>query len=178
MPETITQDESLPASYYSMTPWTHSNVLEGQDAEPPEDLIWQRIEAYTAHRYTARTVVWKIEGAGEWVAPLTPVSSISWEVWDGSAWAATTVDAGPYGYCLTTDGPYRATATVGSGTPPEAVQEAWRRLYEYTRGISEQFKGDAAAIKDGDWYEAVRGWTGKALQLSGAADLLRPYRKA
>lgn len=184
MAVTLRQAESLPASYPSVTAYPHRPAYTGSsdpmhdDAVIDPSLIWQRLESYIVHRWTARAVVWTVEGPGEWIPPLTPVvGSITWELWDAvNGWEAVTVDAGPLGYCLDTSGTYRATATVGSGTPPEAVLEAWRRLHEFTRGIAEQFKGDVATIS-GDGGEVVRGWTGKAMQLSGAADLLRPYRR-
>src|SRR3546814_16627069 len=74
-------------------------------------------------------------------------------------------------------GPYRFTATVGEGGSPapevpEAVQEAWRRLHEYSRGIAEQFREDASHVREEE-TETIRGWTGKAIQICGAADLLR-----
>ena len=34
------------------------------------DMIWQRIEAYIAHRWTERDVTWIVEGPGEWHPPL------------------------------------------------------------------------------------------------------------
>src|SRR3546814_4587644 len=77
---------------------------------------------------------------------------------------------------------YRFTATVGEGGSPapevpEAVQEAWRRLHEYSRGIAEQFREDASHVREEE-TETISGWTGKAIQICGAADLLRPYRRA
>lgn len=74
-------------------------------------------------------------------------------------------------------GLYRITADVGAGPVPPDVTEAYRRLHEYSRGIAEQFRADAA-YRSGFDAEIVAGWTGKALQLSGAADLLRSYRRA
>lgn len=179
MAVTLKQDEALPASYPAVTPYSHRPVFAGEDAELDPTLIWQRLESYIAWRWTARAVVWTVEGPGEWIPPLTPVvGAITFELWNAvSGWEAVTVDPGPLGHCLETSGTYRATATIGEGTPPEAVLEAWRRLHEYSRGVAEQFKNDAAFVR-GMETEIVRGWTGKAMQLSGAADLLRPYRRA
>lgn len=178
MAVTLRQDESLPASYPSVTPYPHWPIYPWQDAELDPDLIWQRLESYIAHRWTPRAVVWTIEGPGEWIPPLTPiVGSIAWELWNAAnGWEAATVDPGPLGHCLEASGHYRATASVGEGDPPEAVLEAWRRLHEYTRGIAEQSRAGAAFVQSGE-SEMTRGWTAKALQLSGAADLLRPYRR-
>jgi hypothetical protein len=171
MATTLKQDESLPASYPAVSPYDH--YFSGEEVVDPA-IIWQRLESYIAWRWTARAVVWTVEGPGAWAPPLTPVvGAIAWEVWN-AAWEAVSVDPGPLGHCLE-GGTYRATATIGEGEPPEAVLEAWRRLHEYSRGIAEQFKGDAALIRNSE-AETTRGWTAKAMQLSGAADLLRPYR--
>jgi len=168
MAATIKQTEAIPANY----PTT------GNDA------IWQRIEAYIAHRFTERAVTWIVEGCGEWEPPLKPATLSTSEIWNGAAWEAIEAPDAPLGgYWLSGEGPYRFTATVGDGDVPEAVMEAFNRLQShlseladadmpegvssYTVGIGEVREGfhrDANAIA-------------QAIQNSGAADLLRPYRK-
>ena len=146
-------------------------------------MIWQRIEAYIAHRWTEREVVWIIAAdAGEELTPrLTPVNSHSAEIWDGSAWQAVTLLEGPEGLCIPSGGRYRITASVGAGDPPEAIREAFRRLHEYARGIAESWRAETAVYRNDSGQsgsQAPAGWAGKAIQLSGAADLLRSYRRA
>ena len=177
MAETIKQTEAIPASYPSVTPrWVVEEVAE--DNAPDPDQLWQRIESYIAHRWTARDVVWIVEGEGYWQPPLTPATVSAVEVWESYAWTETTPPASPYGgYEFPGDGPYRITASVGGGDVPAAVQEAYMRLHEYSRGIVDSFKNEQAYI-GGETSTIVTGWTAKALQLSGAADLLRPYRRA
>lgn len=178
MAETIKQIEAIPASYPDVTPFNRlGHIDDVQDAPTNVDQIWQRIEAYTAYRWTEREVIWTVEGCGDWTPPLTPVTITATEKWDGGAWVSATLPEGPYGYCLPSDGPYRITATVGGGDVPAAVQEAFKRLHEYTRGINDSFKNETAYRQSGD-TEVVANWTAKALQLSGAADLLRKYRRA
>jgi len=181
--ELLSELEAAPASYPAVMAYPHRNMgssapLEG-DAFIDDDLVWQRIEGYIAWRWTPRTVTWTVAGPGEWTPRLAPVVAFdTTEIWNGSAWEAVTLDPSPLGgFVLAGEGPYRVTATVGAGTPPEAVQEAWRRLHEYSKGVAEQWRGDAAFRSDGE-TEVIGGWTGKALQLSGAADLLRPFRRA
>lgn len=178
MATTIKQNEAIPAAYPVVTAFNRLGFVEDSDAPTNEAQVWQRIEAYTAHRWTPRQVVWTVGGCGDWAPPLTPATVTLVEVWEMGAWSETVPTPSPYGgYEFAGDGPYRITATVGGGDVPAAVQEAYKRLHEYTRGINDSFKNETAHISDGDG-EIARNWTGKALQLSGAADLLRPYRRA
>ena len=183
MSVTLKQVEAIPATYPAVTGLSVAAVA----LDPA--MIWQRIESYIAYRWTARAVVWTVEGSGEWTAPLTPATLTTVEVWDGAAWVEAFPVASPLGgYDLAACGPYRITATVGSGTPPAAVLEAFRRLAEYSVEVRKDGMvsghpshtshstdiGDA--IKES--YTRSANWTARAMQLSGAADLLRPYRRA
>ena len=177
MAETIKQTEAIPASYPSVSPrWVIEQAPE--DEVPDDAQIWQRIESYIAYRWTERQVIWIVQGCGEWVPPLTPTTITTVECWQGGEWVeATPVATALGGYDFAGDGPYRITADVGSGTPPAAVQEAFKRLHEYSRGIVDSFKNQPAQIGDSE-DGIMANWTARALQLSGAADLLRPYRRA
>ncbi|MDJ0979258.1 MAG: hypothetical protein QNI87_12095 [Erythrobacter sp.] len=177
MAETIDETEAVPLDYPD-TPSGLSTAAAALDA----NAIWQRIEAYTAHRYTDREVTWLVEGKGHWGFPLTPATLSSAERWTGEAWEAVTLSAGPYGYCLPDEGPYRIIADVGAGTVPAAVSEAFRRLAEYLAddtdraGVSDYMVNMGGAIQES--YKRNPAWTARAMQYSGAADLLRPYRRA
>ncbi|MAW87171.1 MAG: hypothetical protein CMJ42_11635 [Phyllobacteriaceae bacterium] len=170
MAVTLKQVEAIPESY----------PLAGNET------AWQRIEAYTAHRWTARQVIWTVEGPGEWSAPLTPATVTETEIWQDDAWTSVTLRAGPMGgYVLDGEGPYRITATVGGGTPPAAVREAHSRLTAYLDalaaddlpvGISQYSVGLGGEIRE--HFERDPNTVAKAMQASGAADLLRPYRRA
>lgn len=180
MAEIIKQTEAMPEAYPTVTAYPHrSGELMPDDVEIDGSIVWQRIEAYVAHRWTPREVVWIIEGnAGdEWTSPLVPLVSHTAERWDGSAWASVTLLSGPLGLCLPSDGTFKVTATVGGGDLPEAVQEAFWRLHEYSVGIAGSFRNEASYRTMGD-TEVSPNWAAKALILSGAADLLRPYRRA
>ncbi|WP_128910776.1 hypothetical protein [Tropicibacter alexandrii] len=177
MAETIKQTEALPASYPEIAPRWVSGQLTGTDFEPDPAQLWQQIERHVAHRWTAREVVWIVEGEGDWRPPLTPATIATVEVWENQSWTETTPPPSPFGgYALPSDGPYRITASVGSGTPPADVVEAFRRLHEYSRGIVDSFKNEPAFT--GGEEGIPRAWAAKALHLSGAADLLRNYRRA
>ena len=178
----ISQVEDIPAEYPDVT-----GILSETASAIDTDAIWARIESYIAYRFTPRTVVWTVEGGGEWTPALTPVISFTAEVWEMGSWVTTTLQEGPFGYCLISDGPYRITAQVGGGDAPAAVTEAFRRLAEYSASIGEDswFRGRAGTTSftgkiDEMEVSGTRSatWTAKAIQNSGAADLLRPYRRA
>ncbi|WP_037471600.1 hypothetical protein [Sinorhizobium fredii] len=181
MATTIKQTEAIPASY----PATPSGLSTAAQALDP-DMIWQRIEAYIAYRWTSRNAAWIVEGCGEWNPPLTPATVSTVEVWEDYAWTETTLDPSPLGgYFLPGDGPYRFTATVGGGSPaptvPEAVNEAFRRLAEYMAAD----RGTAGVTREQTSVGSITvatsrssSWMAQAMQNSGAGDLLRPYRRA
>jgi hypothetical protein len=60
---TLRQDEAVPSSYPPL-PWQLSPAALALDS----DFSWQRLESYVAWRWTARAVVWTVEGCGEPVA--------------------------------------------------------------------------------------------------------------
>ena len=93
--------------------------------------------------------------------------------------------ASPYGgFFLPACGPYRFVATVGDGSPapelPAIVLEAFRRLVEYMAAPA----GEAGARQStvsiesiSESYSKSEAWTARAMQNSGAADLLRSFRR-
>jgi hypothetical protein len=99
------------------------------------------------------------------------------EKWDGGAWETVTLDPSPLGYDLQI-ATYRVTATVGStDAPPEAVLEAYRRLAEYFAQVRTDPASGHTSIQDGDFsFDRPAAWAARAMQYSGAADLLRSYR--
>lgn len=181
MTTTIKQTEAAPESYPTIP--TSPAILSDAAAALDPVFIWQRIESYVAHRWTERDVTWIVEGPGEWSPPLSPATISTVEIWAGDDWESVTPDAAPLGYWLPGAGPYRFTGTVGDDDAdlPANVLEAFRRLAEYMA---------ARAGKQGATREAVQAgsvsvttsrsasWLAEALANSGAADLLRPYRRA
>ncbi|MGB3456200.1 MAG: hypothetical protein WBA35_07555 [Litorimonas sp.] len=167
------EDEAIPASYPAAT------APDGVDAAA----VWQRIEAYTRTRYTDRAVTWTLEGdtGDDWNPPLSPVTAIQAERWDGDAFVPVGLSDGPLGHSLPMRGTYRVTAQVGSGDAPAAVLEAFRRLATYLAddddraGVSSYSVNMGGAIQES--YSRNAAHTARALQNSGAADLLRPYRR-
>lgn len=185
MPDVLKQVEAIPASYPATPPG-----LSAKAAALDAAALWARIEEYTTHRFTERGVVWIIEGCeGEdWTPPLAPLVSQSAEKWENGAWVAVTLESGPVGLCLPSDGTFRITAQVGAGPVPAAVSEAFRRLAEYSVEIgTDGLMGGHASHAQHDvnlggeineGFRRSQMWAARALQISGAADLLRPYRRA
>jgi hypothetical protein len=178
MIDLLQQQEAVPAAYPD-APSGLTAEAEALDA----DMIWARIEAYTAHRYTVREIVWTISGfAGdEWTPPIGPVVSQTAERWDGEAWGEVTLLAGPLGLCLPSDGTFKVTAQVGDGDVPVAVSEAFRRLAEYMADDPGRVGTTSFTDKIGPLEESITRaptWLARAMQYSGAGDLLRNYRRA
>lgn len=176
------QTEAAPEQYPAADV-TLSEAALGLDA----DMVWQRIEAYTVHRWTPRAVVWVVEGPGEWVPPLSPAAIDAVEVWSkgAEAWEAASLSPSPLGgYHLPASGPYRFTGIVGeppSPLPdlPANVREAFRRLAEYMAAkpgkpgaMSESVTAGSVSLS----HRRSASWMAEAMQNSGAADLLRRYR--
>lgn len=174
----LKRDEAIPAAYPA-APAGLSPAAAALDAAA----LWQRIEGYIAHRWTPREVVWTGTGPGEFEPDLAPATITAQEVWDGTAWQPASLAASPLdGAVLDGEGPYRFTATVGGGAVPAGVTEAFRRLAEYLAdtsdrsGVSSYTVGMGGAVDES--YQRNPDWVAKAMQLSGAGDLLRSYRRA
>lgn len=176
MAVTTKQAEATPATY----PATPSGV--SAEVSALANVIWARIESYVAHRWTEREVIWTVEGPGEWSPPLKPATISKIEIWNGTGWDDCTPDASPLGgYWLPASGPYRFTATVGSGaTVPDLVSEAFKRLGNYMAANPGKPGASRESVSAGsistDWNRSA-SWMALAMQNSGAGDLLRTFRK-
>ena len=175
--EILQRDEAVPASYPAM-PSGLSTAAMMLDS----GALWARIEAHTAHRFTTREVVWTVEGPGEFKPDLQPATITAREVWDGVAWITASLSDGPLGgVLLNGEGPYRFTADVGGGDVPAPVSEAYRRLAEYLAEDGNPAGASSYSYKLGDVEETTQrspAHVARALQNSGAADLLRTFRRA
>ncbi|MCI5110406.1 MAG: hypothetical protein MRY75_07605 [Marivita sp.] len=175
----IKQFEAVPTAYPAAP-----SGLSAEAAALDPDMIWARIEAYIAHRWTPRQVIWIVEGDGDWCPNLAPLEVTAEEMWNGTAWVSATVYASPYGgYRLTQAGLFRFTGTVGAnaGDVPAAVFEAFKRLASYYADCDDRAGANSVSERLGDLETSVTrnpAWMARAMQNSGAADLLRPYRRA
>ncbi|MEE4303589.1 MAG: hypothetical protein V2J19_05490 [Wenzhouxiangella sp.] len=172
----IRQDEGTPTSYPTI-----SGLSTAADALN-HDALWKRIEDWIAYRFGEREVIWTVIGPGNFIPPLTPYTVDTSEKWNGSEFETVTLKDAPLGFELD-DATYRITATVGTtDDPPEAVVEAFTRLAEYLADdaqMSRTVNGQTIRLGSGVEYQAERpnAWQARALHLSGAADLLRGYRR-
>ena len=168
MAETVNQQEAIPATY----------PTEGDDA------IWQRIEGWCAQRWTPRQVVWIVDGPGAWKPPLSPATITTTEIWRNGAFEAKAPEVAPHGGLnLLHCGPYRLTATVGADNPaPAIVMEAFQRLKGFAEADHGGLPGASSyGVTTGQISENFRrnpAFMARALEMSGAADLLRQYRRA
>lgn len=174
---TLLQDEATPESYPT-SPSTLSTTAAALDPA----MVWQRLEAHVAYRWTEREVKWIVDGPGAWRPPLAPATITATEVWTGESWLSVTLTPTPAGgFELPSSDAYRFSATVGGGDVPAAVTEAFRRLAEYMAAkagkpgaTSERIQAGSIALS----HSRDANWMAQALQSSGAADLLRHYRRA
>lgn len=174
MAETLYQTEDIPADY--------PEVLDlpcQLDIEP--DYLWQRMEHYVAHRWTPREVTWLARGAGEWRPPLTPATIDQAHIWTGEDWEEITLSPAPLGFVLPS-GRFKIVCTVGADNPlPAAVEEAFRRMVDYVNAGDRGIAGASSfTVSEGDLTETVSrnpAFVARALINSGAADLLRAYRR-
>lgn len=148
------------------------------------EVIWRRIEAWIAWRWGLRPAAFIVEGGcGSWRPPLYPLVATTVEAWNGEGWEAVTLAADPLGGLkLGSATHYRIAGALGiDDTPPEDVCEAYRRLAGYF-SRTERHPGASAFTDEIGSLRQVEDraptWLARALTYSGAADLLRPYRRA
>lgn len=195
MSATLKITEGAPASYPQVVAPTPA---DGSQLQMIANTAWQRVEAYIAHRWGSRSIEYIADGPGSWQPRLTPTTITSAEIWRDGAWAPVTLAADPFGgYNLDAE-TYCFTGTCGSDDePPRAVKSAVFRLIEYflavdetprderplrsfsyeRRGVDPLASVHSPAPDQGVSFERTGAtWVSRALQHSGAADLLRPFR--
>lgn len=191
MGRTIMWDEGEPETWPQVDPDDVGPVPAEPEADEPAlrnhaRVAWQRIESWVAYRWSVRAAEFIVEGPGEWVPNVRPFTPSSIEQWIENTWVSTVVAPSPLGgYCLEAVGPYRFIGQLGTDTPPPpVVKEAVWRLSKYLEAIEatpadersltrhKVDLGSALVVE----REQAANWMARAIQLSGAADLLRPYR--
>lgn len=192
MPSTLSIEEGVPEDGYPVIA-----VGNGPQTAKIVETAWQRVESWIAHRWGERPVTFIVEGPGEWVPPLRPFTPDTIEAWIDNAWVSAVVAPSPLGgFCLDRVGPFRFIGDLGSiDEPPRAVKEAVFRLAEYYNAIdgvpaserplskikaTEAYSDDdgvTTVLRDVEREQANPNWIARAMQMSGAADLLRPWRK-
>lgn len=138
--------------------------------------LWSRIFHHIRWRWPARVVTWIVEADCIFVSPLKPATVTALDIWAKHAreWQNVGLLDAPVGIDLPQPGLYRVTADVGGATVPDDVQAAYQRLSDYMTSLSD---AGATRISDGDFtIQRTSLAASNAMILSGAADLLRPYR--
>jgi hypothetical protein len=178
-------EEAAPADY----PVLYTYDVDGNLAEEPLIIdrgIWDRLEQYTAFRWRERQAVWTVQGVGEWQPHITPLQNITVDLWDEDSltWGATSLDATPIGGLKVPDDQvYRIKATVGDNAAaiPDVFVAAYERLAEYHAADTSPAGVATHSLRLGDGYEESvnrnPNYVGRAMQYSGAADLIRQYRR-
>lgn len=205
MAELMREIEAVPEEWPAV-PADHLIQIADAAGQPVEgDLgwVWQRVEAYCRERWTPRQVVWLVQGGGDWTPPLSPVRVEMMESWAGD-WMPHAGKRSPWGALVLSGKAHRITAIVGESNPaPPVVVKAVARLANYLMQQVDARDPDlwatkmrwivtppdeavtvgegAASITRGqkteESYERASDYIAKALQYSGAADLLRSYRR-
>lgn len=147
--------------------------------------VWARLDAWNAWRWGERNCSFVVEGPGDWRAPLLPFSTLTIEVWFDGAFVSAVLPPSPLGgYCLESVGPYRFAGLLGdTADPPEAVFEAARRLGQFLVTVAARNFDNAILTKESseevDSFEyGSPNVAARAMQYSGAGDLLRRYRRS
>lgn len=157
-------------------------VVVSTAAEPYVTAAWVRIESYIAHRWAPRAVEFIAEGPGCWTPALTPFALETIERWDGASWAETEPALSPMGYELG-DGTYRISGVAGDSDAdvPALAIEAVKRLAEFMATPPGRPGASSEAVTAGSVTISTTrspSWMAKAIDNSGAADLLRNFRRA
>jgi hypothetical protein len=146
--------------------------------------VWARLEGWIAHRWGERDCVFISEGPGDWRPPLQPFSTLTIEIWEAGDWVSAVIPPSPLGgYCLESIGPFRFTGTLGADDdPPAIVLEAAWRLGAYLATVAARdFENIVVTKETSDEVDSFEygspNVAARAMQYSGAADLLRRFRR-
>lgn len=175
MATTLEVIESAPAAFPEIP-----NLAEGIEVAT----VWARIDGWINARWGERECAFIVEGPGHWRAPLYPFIVATIEIWDASEWVSAVIAPSALaGYQLEGVGPYRFMGILGDAAdPPAIVLEAARRLGAYlVAAASRQFENAILTKESSDEIDSFEyappANAAKALQYSGAADLLRRFRR-
>lgn len=142
--------------------------------------VFDRLEQWTGYRWGVRNFTAVITGPGCWNAPVGPATYTDVEAWVSDHWELGEIRPAPVGLEFS-GGTFRVSGTVGTvNEPAESVMEAWRRYAEY---IAQNQKNPGLSRYSRTIGDYSLSWTrdrnalAKAMAGSGAADLLRKYRK-
>lgn len=174
------------AEIYSITQWESEPeswpAVEGVTGDILA-ICWKRVEHFIARRFVPRQVVWTMTtSGGDWQPPLGRIYEADAFVWANGDWESATIKRAPGGYVLPC-GNVQINCTVGQpgASIPASVKEAVKRLAAYLTAEPVMPAGARSySANVGQLSESISAdpaGQAKALQNSGAADLLRSYRR-
>ena len=166
--------------------WPVLNDMSDQAFYVPAGSYWGRIESWISRRWPERSAVFIVQGPGLWRPCPEPFTVASVEEWRDNAWTSLDMEqaaplASPVGFTLPGEALFRFTGTLGDDDlpVPAMVMEAARRLAEFYACSNLEGVGSIHArerLGDYSTHGRPSTWQGRSLELSGAADLLRPWR--
>lgn len=144
--------------------------------------IWSRLELWCGYRWQARSFSAVICGPGEWSAPVAPVTYADVEIWRDDHWELSELRPGPLGLEFGS-GTFRVTGTAGDDQSPGAdAVEAYRRYAEFLAETGKRPGYESWSLSvEGAFslnWKRERNALAKGIYGSGAADMLRQYRRA
>ena len=138
-------------------------------------VIWDRLEAFTNYRWSTTEIEFVVNPDHEiqWKPPYVPfgILEVNGEPADPDTFGAVTLRNRS-----------KVLVTIGGATPSPTVNKAYRRLAEYFAVRDDMPAGaQRYSVNIGDISETISKRSdhmARAMQNSGAADLLRKYKKA
>lgn len=166
-------------------PATPSGLSDAGAALAPA-LVWDRLYQWIGWRWGTSAVEWTVKGGGVFAVPLRPATVEAVAYWDKDVedWIAVPLGKDPMGISLPFDATWKVDATCGAGVTqaPAIVDEAYRRLADYLAAAPDDMAGVTSATETVEGvmtqsFHRSSTWRARALEASGAADLLRSYRR-
>ena len=154
---------------------TYPAAPAGAPAGIANEVIWDRLEAFCNYRWSETVVEFVVNPPCEieWQPPYEPFTV---DLVNGEAASPDDFEA------VTLTERCKVRCTIGGADPSETVMAAYLRLAEYMAATDDAPNGASRySIDIGDISES---WSrkadhmGRAIHNSGAADLLRKFRKA
>jgi len=179
-------EEEIPDSY----PEVPLTALAAPDFGPPAAWVWARIEAYCSWRWTPRVARLEVYNHSGWIRmPVRPFRVTKLEICNSSGqfweWTELDISCAPQrGWNIYAPGLNTCIRGIaGENNPaPGAVIHAAVRLHTYLAHQPESFplwatSKSHAQGDSNDGFQRPANYIAKAMQHSGAADLLRTYRR-
>ncbi|SLN10775.1 hypothetical protein PSJ8397_00042 [Pseudooctadecabacter jejudonensis] len=180
---TVIEQEEISTAVYPDAP----DGLSDAAAALSKEIVWDRLEQFTNYKIGQRSIQFRVcsnRGQPWWIPAERPFEITGILIADTTLddYVATPVRPRADGAVNLEGKAALVTATVGLATAPPLFLEAYKRLAEYfaasqigPEGVTRYSLSVGPDITEG--YSKQATHTAKAMVNSGAADLLRKYRK-